>query len=158
MSSFFQFELPKTFKRGSRVRAGSGVFVTGDKELDAILDQVEPRMAKRLQREELKKAAKQIILPEAQARVPVDSGQLEESLVARALPRSRTRYGYEVRTRDGFFKGDEFYGGFIEFGTKHQEADPFLRPAGYGNEQRIRTMVVGGVKQAIKKLPVSPVR
>lgn len=156
MASIFRHILPKT--KGAKTAAGSGIFVEGAREIDAILSQVEPRIAKKLYSGALKRAAQNIILPEAKDRVPVDSGDLEDSLVARAMKRSRTRFGWEVRTREGFFKGEQYYGGFQEFGTKTMRAQPFLRPAGYGNEQRIRREVIDDIKKSLRELPVSPVR
>lgn len=132
--------------------AGTGVIVTGDLELDAKLSTLEKKVQKKVAKKSMRKAAKEIILPEAKNRVPVDSGALEESLVVRSLKRSRSRIGVEVRTKEGFFKGDEFYGGFIEFGTATQKAQPFLRPAGYGNEPRIRELIIQDIKQALREM------
>ena len=150
--SIFQVALPKT--KGAKHAAGPGsagaVFVTGDREIDEMLGGLEKNVQRQIARVELRKVAKEIILPEAQNRVPVDTGQLESVLKVRAIKRSRTNFGVEVSTAEGLFQGEEYYGGFIEFGTKHMDEQPFLRPAGYGNEPRIRKKVIQGIRTALK--------
>lgn len=122
-----------------------GAIITGVKELDAILATMPARLQKKLAADACKKACKDIILPDAKQLVPVDTGALEDSLVVRAAKRSRSKrgsqVGYAVQTKDGFFQGDEFYGGFQEFGwDDHPEGDPFLRPALWSNVGRIREL------------------
>lgn len=65
----------------------------------------------------LKEAAEETILPEAKRLVPVDTGELRDSLEIRETP-----------------NGIELYAGTdhalpVEFGTVHQEAQPYMRPA-----------------------------
>jgi len=65
---------------------------------------------------------------------------------------------------DGFFVGDQFYGGFMEFGTKVRTTRSgagrgaivprkfeFLRPAIYDNQTQIRKLFVDAVKQFIRE-------
>lgn len=127
------------------------IIVTGDKKLDRALRHLEKNVQRKFARKAMRKAAKDVILPEARARVPVDTGALERSLVVRAARRSRRGIGVEVRTRDGLFAGDEFYGGFQELGTKHMPADPYLRPALYGNEAKIRGLFIDDMNELIKE-------
>jgi HK97 gp10 family phage protein len=147
-------------------KAGTGVIVTGDKELDALLKGLPLKAQKKLSRKATRKAAKDIVLPEARNRVGVDSGELEDSLKVKAIKRSRSRFGHEVTTGDGFWKGDQFYGAFLEFGTKERQhksgkqvgqiqpgAHAFLRPAVYDNEGRITQLYVDAMKELISELP-----
>lgn len=144
------------------MKAGGGVIVTGDKELDRLLASLTPKLQKKLSRQATRKSAKDIVLPEAKARVPEDTGDLADSLVVRAVKRSRGKIGHMVTTKDGFYKGDQFYGAFIEFGTKerkHKSGKPvgqirphefsYLRPAIYDNEERIKDMYVKDVRELI---------
>ncbi len=146
------------------MKAGGGVIVTGDKELDKLLAGLTAKLQKKLSRQATRKAAKDIVLPEAKARVPVDTGDLEDSLTVRAIKRIRGKIGHMVATRDGFFKGDQFYGGMIEFGTKERQHKSgkqvgqirphefaFLRPAIYDNEDRIKAEYVKGVRELINE-------
>lgn len=144
------------------MKAGGGVIVTGDEALDKLLATLTPKLQKKLSRQATRKSAKDIVLPEARNRVPVDTGDLDDSLTVRAVKRSRNKIGHMVATKDGFFKGDQFYGGMIEFGTKERahksgksvgSIQPhkfaFLRPAIYDNEARIKSMYVSDVRELI---------
>ena len=132
-------------------KAGTGIMVTGDRELDAKLKGMPGRMQLKLSRKATRRAARGIILPDARAMAPVDTGALEKSLVVKAIRRSRTRIGHSVQTKEGFFQGEQFYGGFQEFGTKTMRADPFLRPALYSNETPIKALFVKAMKESIKE-------
>lgn len=145
--------------------AAKGILITGDKELDRLLKGLPLAAQKKLSRKATRKAAKEIVLPDAKARVPVDTGELEESLVVKAIKRSRNRIGHMVATKDGFYAGDQFYGAFIEFGTKERQhksgkpvgrIDPaknfaYLRPAAYDNEVPIRQLYVSAMTELIRE-------
>ena len=147
------------------MKAGGGVIVTGDKELDRLLRGLPLAAQKKLSRKATRKSAKEIVLPEAKSRVPVDTGDLEESLVVKAMRRSRGRFGHQVQTKDGFYTGDQFYGAFIEFGTHervHKSGKPvgridpsknfaYLRPAVYDNEGRIVQTYVDAMLELIRE-------
>lgn len=110
------------------------------RELDRKLKQLPDKVRKTGGRKATRAAAK-IVLEDAKRLVPYDTGLLESSLKVRARKRSRKNkntVGHAVVTGEGFFKGETFYGGFLELGTKHIDADPYLRPAIYGNQNRIR--------------------
>lgn len=87
------------------------------------------------------RAAAKIVAEDARKLAPVDTGALEKSLKVRARKRSRRNkglVGHSVVTGEKTLRGTEFfYGAFRELGTKFQEADPFLRPALYGNQQEV---------------------
>lgn len=148
-------------------KAGGGVVVTGDEVLDKLLRGMPLMVQKKVSRQATRRAAKEIVLPAAQERVPFNTGDLEESLTVRAVKRSRFKFGHEVRTKDGFYSGDQFYGAFPEFGTKERfhksgkavgRIDPsknfaYLRPAVYDNEGRIRALYVSAMKEFIRELP-----
>ena len=127
--------------------------VRGGREIMAILSGVETRVARKQMRSALKDAAKKIILPEAENRAPYDTGELASSGKVLAMKRSRSRFGYDVH-----FSRDVQQAVEQEFGNKRHRPDPFLRAAGYGNENRIRDMVVADLRKSIAELPVSPIR
>ncbi len=106
-----------------------GFKITGAKELQRRLRKLPRVVQRKLMREALRAAAAPV-LAEAQRLVPVDTGQLRSSLVIRAAKtKRRGSIGVQVQTRDGAFKGDEYYGAFVELGTHKHHAHPFLRPA-----------------------------
>ena len=100
------------------------IILTGDKETDRALASLEKNIQRKFTRQALRKAQKDIVLPEARARAPHDTGRLERSLTVRASKRSRRGIGMEVQTRDGMFAGETFYGAMQEFGTKRMAAQP----------------------------------
>lgn len=100
--------------------AAPSIIITGVKELMEKLDQFEPKLRKKILRKTLRKAAKPV-LATARRYVPVDTAALKKSLKVRALKRSRRhkhRVGIAVMTSEGWFKGDEYYGAFVEFGHR----------------------------------------
>jgi len=130
-------------------RGGSGITMTlkGDKELQKQLLALSPKIQKKLYRSSMRKAMKPV-LSAAKNNVPVFSGALKGSLKIRSAKRKRGRIRIEVRTTDGFFKGDEFYGGFMELGTSKLPARPFLRPA----LQEKESIVIATLISEIRKL------
>lgn len=141
-----------------------GVIVTGDKALDRLLAGLDGKLQKKLSRQATRKSAKDIVLPDAKARVPEDSSDLADSLVVRSIKRSRGKIGHMVTTKDGLYEGDQFYGGFLEFGTKERQHKSgkqvgaiqphkfaFLRPAIYDNEARISAEYVSDVRELINE-------
>ncbi len=80
-------------------------------------------------------AGARVIRDEARRRVPIldltkwggphEPGALLQAILAR---RSRSRSRNEVLARVGI-SYDAFYGHYVEFGTRHARAYPFMRPA-----------------------------
>jgi len=150
-------------------RGGAGVIITGDVELAKALAEFEPKVQKALTRKATRAAAK-LVLESAKARVPVLTGELESSLKVRAMKKRKgqrrgKKFGHSVVTGEGFFVGDQFYGGFLELGTKERylkksgksvgripagEHD-FLRPALYDNKVAIRAIFNRVMRQVVSE-------
>ncbi len=116
------------------------VQITGDKQLEKVFDQFEVNLRKKIARKAIRKAAKPV-RDTAIARAPVDTGLLKKSIKVRAMKRSRkNKHTVAVRvvTGEGFFKGEAFYGGFLEYGTTRMRARPFMRPAHDENKNTVR--------------------
>ena len=96
------------------------VEITGFFELDKKL----AGMEKKLRRKYLAKATREVSKMTkalAQSYAPHDTGALEANIRVRSLKRSRKFklfVGSTVRVGERMFVGDQFYGGFLEFGTK----------------------------------------
>jgi HK97 gp10 family phage protein len=60
----------------------------------------------------------------AQARVPLDTGNLGSAIESRVKGE-----GADADAQVGVWEDDAFYGQFVEFGTEKQVAQPFLYPA-----------------------------
>ena len=134
------------------------VIVTGDRALDKTMATMEAKIQKKVARHAMRVAAKSIILPAAKRRVPVLSGALKRSLKVKAMKRSRSRIGVAVEAGDGFFKGEQYYSGMVEFGWKDDKrgrsapAHPFLRPAGYESEPQVQALIVADIRKALAEL------
>lgn len=75
------------------------------------------------------------VLTQAKLLAPVDTGRLRQS-----LEKTKIQNGYRVKT-------ELEYAPFVEFGTKFQRAQPFLRPSYIRNERIIEELI----KKAIEK-------
>jgi HK97 gp10 family phage protein len=96
------------------------VKIEGLKELDAALKALPVNLAKKHLRTALRAGAK-IVQAEAKLLAPVESGALKKSIKVRAGKRSRrggVRIVVTTGSKDSLFKGDQWYGGPIEFGFK----------------------------------------
>jgi len=137
--------------------------VTGDAELNrklAALKGVKQKQA-------VRKASRESLKPLAAATsraAPRDSGLLARSVKVRALKRSRTRVGARVSVGDGKFKGQTFYGGFVELGRKtgkrgsvgrrRVEPNDFIRRAARQKKQS----VLADYKQRLRRLIIQLAR
>jgi HK97 gp10 family phage protein len=78
-------------------------------------------------------AGAKVFQDEAKARVPVDTGILQDNIIVkRAEEKSKGAMSqtYIVTVRKGKKGGpDAFYWRFVEFGTSKMSARPFMRPA-----------------------------
>jgi hypothetical protein len=98
--------------------------VTGIKEVDDAFKDMPISLQKKGCRKGTRAAAKAVLLA-AYKYVPVKSGALRKSLKVRAGKRNRSARQKHwvsalVQTIEGMFKGDQFYGGFLEFGTQER--------------------------------------
>lgn len=144
-------------------------YVTGDREVDAILAQFEPKFQKKYGRKASRNAAKKV-MTEAKAKAPEDTGALKRSLIIRTAKRSRKiAFGHRVIIdRDRLIKyagkfgkkiskdkkrNNEpfFYPSVIEFGDKDTPAQKPLRNALFGNEAAIKSYFLDELKAQIRE-------
>jgi HK97 gp10 family phage protein len=71
---------------------------------------------------------------EARSLAPVDSGNLKESI------------DYEVEESKAIVKTDVEYAIFQEYGTKKMSSHPFMRPALFGNQSAIESIIARVMK------------
>ena len=147
--------------------------MAGAKELDKALSVFIPKVQNKILRKAARMAGK-IVAAAAADNAPVGDeeeydnspkgkagrtpGQLKKSFRVRALPRSRTTQGVGISSSKDLFKGEAFYGGFLEFGwvthrgRKEVEPKPFLRPALYDNANEVNHIFLTVGKQEIDKI------
>jgi len=99
--------------------------MTGEKDLELALKRLGGGVAGRLGANAVRAGAR-VIVNRAKQNAPVDSGALRKSIRV-FTDRGEARLGGSTRT--AYVGTRLFYGWFLEFGTQHIAAQPFLRPA-----------------------------
>lgn len=147
----------------------ASITLTGDRVLDKKFRQMTAKLQNKVVKQSVRVVAKDV-LTVAKTRVPVDTGDLEDSLTVRkAKVKNARRRGIiadtvVTRTNDnnlhenierGVFSGDQFYGGFIEFGWEHYRAghipaDSFLRYAIYTDKSRRLQMFASEMSKRLR--------
>ncbi len=129
------------------------IVLTGFRRVDDRLKALPEKLLKQALRSATRDIAK-LTLRMARDEAPHDTGELERSLTVKALKRSRRWkwfVGSSVQTREGMFTGDQFYGGFLEYGTNRRRTKSganrgigperaYLRPALYRFPDRKRRL------------------
>lgn len=128
--------------------------IKGLDELESQLKYLPVHVRKKLAREALKAGAG-VIKTQAELNAPFKTGALMRSIEIQPGRRNRPNtISYIIGTGKAWFQGDQFYAAFIEFGTSHQPAKPFLRPAFDSQKDRALALIVDVLKRGIdKKLP-----
>jgi hypothetical protein len=103
--------------------------ITGIEELDKKLREFDERLQKRVIKNALVQAA-QPVLDDAISKCPIKTGALVASIKLKDLKRNKRRFGCKVEMSAGDFKGNEFYGSFLEYGYLHNKR-------GYPNRPKI---------------------
>jgi HK97 gp10 family phage protein len=98
--------------------------LSGDKELRQHLRAMKKKANGAIRRGS--RAGSKVVKPVAQFSAPFLTGKLQQSIKVKALPRSRSYVGTQVTFA---FDDGSFYGGFQEYGTKHNKALHFMQRA-----------------------------
>lgn len=127
--------------RTSRMR----LKVEGVDEVIKALQKADAELQKELN--DLVSEAAEIVFREADARVPIKSGDARDSL---RIETGRNKQGlfYANVTVGG---GDTFYITFYELGTSRQPPRPFMRPSLDSSRSKIRQHLIQGLKAAIDR-------
>lgn len=144
-------------------------FVTGDKEVDALLAQFEPKYQKKYGRKASRDAMK-LIKDVYLARAPVDIGAMRDAASIKSAPRSR-RYAFGHRLyldRNKLFalaakrgkklskdkkRNNEpfYYPAVVEFGDKDTPARFPLRKSLFDNESAMRKFFITELARQIRE-------
>lgn len=141
----------------------------GGKQLEQALKEIEGKLANKIGR----KAVRETIKPvhaQIKAAAPVKTGVLKAGIIIKTRKR-KGRLTASVVASDKFWKPEKatsgsgkkaktrqlFYANFIELGTAHQAASPFMRPAFDSNRESMVSGVTKrlreGIDQAAKQAP-----
>lgn len=128
----------------------------GLSELRGRLRALPDKMVKRILRGALRQAAN-LVKNEAKARVPTDTGALKASIRIVARRGSPTRVVFNVvagaltdKQKSKFGQKTAFYALFVEKGSAHAPAHPFMRPA---IESKAQAAIDVLVSEVGKRLP-----
>lgn len=136
--------------------------VEGFKELEAALRRLPEDIAGKVLRQALRKSV-QTMAEEARAKAPRSDrpgprGHMADSIAVRNLKGVEGDADIEVHLSIGP-DTNHFYGLFAEFGTVHQPARPFMRPAFDENAEKTLTQLSNelgkGIERAARKLAKS---
>jgi HK97 gp10 family phage protein len=136
------------------MRAGGGIKIEGLSELNRKLGMI-PDAIRIKALKSLMEHAAQPIVEAAKANAPVLTGELRASIGTTRPKEKDGTISIQVQPGEGFFFGDEYYAGFIEFGhhlgkrgtlgRKFIEPKPFLRPAVDSQGENAIGVMVDGV-------------
>jgi HK97 gp10 family phage protein len=155
------------------MRAGGGVEIRGLKQLRDKLRRVSAVMRSQIMTNILVNGA-DIVRDAAIMKCPTDTGTLRESIRIAIEPTGRGGSKVMVIAGEGFYTGDQWYAGPVEYGhftgkrkgrKGHDEEKyhqkqiaagrkwvaprPFMRPAADENYQQVLNVIIGGVEMAI---------
>jgi len=102
-----------------------------------------------------------VIRNSAQAKVPVDTGNLKKNIIVKRLPKGESsltsehivtvRKGKLTAKQKGSGLKDAYYGQFVEFGTAKMPARPYLRPAFDQDKERAVEAIKSRIAARLKK-------
>lgn len=100
-------------------------YVQGDKALGKALKRLGPA-ANKILRKVLRAGTKEVA-NEIKSIAPVgETGQLKRAIKVRAAKRKKGRIAFMAQIGEGSFKGETFYGSFVDLGTAKQDPQDFM--------------------------------
>lgn len=90
----------------------------------------------------------------AQAKVPIGTGALRDSIRIRA-PRRKEHFVQKVLVTVGKYYGKFIESGWMHVGDKHIPARPFMRPAIDEHEKQFIDSVLEGIKKKLKRMKLA---
>lgn len=136
------------------------VRIDGLENLDRKLAKLAKALPETVQKAALAEGG-EIIASEARLLVPVDSGNLRDSITVSderlggafkmdsGLGSRSVQVFIGPRTRGG--RPDGFYGHMVEFGTVKMAAQPFMRPAFDSTEGQVRSRIASELQMQVSK-------
>ena len=102
------------------------------------------KMQRGVLRDALRSAARPVVAS-AKVKVAVKTGALKRGITQRVSVQ-----GSKAQAIIGFQR-DQFYGAFLELGTSHQSAKPFLRPALDESQDKILQAFADAINRGIER-------
>lgn len=128
------------------------VKITGFANVDKKLADLEKKVATKVIRQAMRKAAKPV-LEAAINNAPVgETGELKKNIKIKAGKRSRYKTTLKVQTGEGDYKGDTFYASFVEFGSESQPAQGFMRRAYDSESEKAKQIAISEIIKGLNNL------
>lgn len=105
--------------------ARASIKVKGLDKLMKKLARLPKKVANKVTRQAIRAGLKPIAAA-AKSNAPSRSGKLKRAVKVKAGKRKKNRISLNAQIGEGSFKGETFYGGFVNFGTSRQEANDFM--------------------------------
>lgn len=114
-----------------------GLKITGIKEIDKKLKQLEPKVAKKMMRKALR-AAQKAMTKEVKNNAPTDEGDMKKAVTTKAGKRSRYKASVNTTFKDDGLQ--DFYPRFVEYGAPEigREPNPFLRKSFDAKKEEVK--------------------
>ena len=125
--------------------------VTGVAEIDRALRDLEPKLGKKVIRQEMRKSLK-ATQTAAKQLAPVASGAVRNAIKIRAGKTKRGRISIIVILGEGDFVGKTFYGAFVDLGTKRIIARMFMTRAFESTKDSAKNQAVAGILAGLEKI------
>lgn len=103
--------------------------VTGLREIDRALKELEPKLGKKVIRQAMRKAMKPVKAAVEQNAPVGETGLLASSVKIKAAKKSRKSFGMDVRIGEQDWVGDTWYAAAQEYGTSRMAGSGFMRKA-----------------------------
>lgn len=136
------------------------VKVEGLSDLSRRLKNLSDEVTKKIARSATASAAG-VIKKAAQAKVPVDTGNLRKNIIVKRLPKGESsltsehivtvRQGKRTKKQKDAGVRDAWYGSLVEFGTARAPAQPFMRPALDENGDKAVQAMKSTIERRLKK-------
>lgn len=132
------------------------VKISGIPEIQKKFEALPAKMQRKLLRSAMTKVAR-IVVAEAKARVPVDTGELRKSIKVAGLAGGRgaglaARGGGKAAPIGKRVRATTPYAHIIEKGRKNAGAQPFLAPALESKESQIRELIKDDVVRSMQEM------
>lgn len=121
------------------------VAITGLPELRRDFSNLTAKMQRGVLRDALRSAARPVVAS-AKSKVPVRTGALKRGISQRVSVKGSGKAEAIIG-----FQRKQFYGKFVELGTSHAAAKPFLRPALDESQQKIEQAFVDAINRGIER-------
>jgi len=135
---------------GTRLPAFFSVKVTGGKQIEKALKELEPKLAKKVVRKACRDGAK-VLKEEIEKTAPQDTGALAASVKIK----TKFRKGIASATAEigeGNFKGETFYAAMVEFGTSKQPPQGYMQQAFDNKKEQVAKQTEDAIRQGIDKI------